>query len=89
LARGDVLLLYFSLPSLKKKFHYQNKHFSLKIQLKSNLYYIYLNLTNGSSPLSAAGRPFASTSKIVTTELQICDLSFLDASTNFGFRWKY
>lgn len=49
----------------------------------------YLNFTNGSSPASAAGKPFASTSKIVTTELQIWDFNRFDASASFGFRWKY
>lgn len=56
---------------------------------KDKKLHIYLNLTNGSSMLSSAGKPFASTSNIVTTELQICDFNLLDASANFGLRWKY
>lgn len=36
-----------------------------------------------------AGRPFASTKSIVTTELQICDFKRRDASASLGLRWKY
>lgn len=81
-ARGEGLLLYFSLPSLRKVG---------KFSCKFNLFHhsTNLNLTNGSSPASIAGRPFASTSNVVTTELQICDFRRFDASANFGLRWKY
>lgn len=81
-ARGEGLLLYFSLPSLRKVG---------KFSCKFNLFHhsTNLNLTNGSSPASIAGRPFASTSNVVTTELHICDFRRFDASANFGLRWKY
>lgn len=84
LARGDVLLLYFSFPSLQKTFIEFTRQLSNYHVCKS-----YLNLTNGSSPASASGKPFASTNRIVTTELHICDFKRFDASASLGFRWKY
>lgn len=51
----------------------------------------HLNLTYGSNTLFSGsfGRLRASTKTIVTTELQICDLSLFDVSARRGFRWKY
>lgn len=82
LALSDVLLLYFSFPSLHKDWSVATRE-SRKYRIS------HLNFTKGSSPASAAGRPFASTRRIVTTELHICDFIRFEASASFGFRWKY
>lgn len=49
----------------------------------------HLNLQYGSLIIfsGSGGRFFASTSTIVTTEVQICDLSRLEASAKRGCRW--
>lgn len=84
LARGEFLLLYFSFPNLNGKVSSVNGRVIHHVKAHD-----YLNLTNGSSPASVAGNPFASTSRIVTTELQICDFNRFEASASLGLRWKY
>lgn len=87
-ARGDGLDLYFSLPSLQEKKKIWDNYLK-KVSNFARVQLTNLNFTKGSSPASIAGRPFASTKSIVTTELQICDFKRFDASANFGLRWKY